>query len=152
MNMKEQQLLRDPNIEPTSEVIAEGLGLANSAYTKFLEELKNYDIHVGWRYYNDGKAWLGKALHKWTGARGGEKEMTVFWLSIWDGFFKVSLFMPEKARADTLNLPLDGEIMKMIEDSKQMGKLKFFPLIFDLRSDGLFDGIFKLVEFRKTVK
>ena len=49
-------MLRDAEIEPTSEVIAKGLGEANTAYTKFIAEVKNYDIQVDWRYYNNGKA------------------------------------------------------------------------------------------------
>ncbi len=150
--MNEQQLLRDPDIEPTDEIIAGCLGTANSAYTRFTEELKSHDIEVEWRYYNDGKAWLGKALYKWTTVRGTQKEMTAFWLSVWDGFFRVSLFVPEKARADALNLPLSDEMKTMISDSKQIGKLKFFPLVFDLRSDELFDEIFTLINFRKTIK
>ena len=150
--MEEQQLLRDPSIEPTSEVIAEGLGIANSAYTKFVAELENHNVHLDWRYYNDGKSWLGKALYKWTGARGGEKEITVFWLSIWSGLFKVSFFMPEKARVDLLELSLDGETKKKIENSKQMGKMKIFPLVFELRSDELFDAIHTLIAFKKTIK
>lgn len=151
--MKEQQqLLRDSNIEPTSEIIAEGLGAANSAYIKFIGGLKDHDVGVEWRYYNDGKAWLGKALYKWTTMRGTQKEITAFWLSIWDGFFKVSLYIPEKARADVLTLPLNGETKKMIENTKQMGKLKFFPLVFDLRSDELFDEIYTLADFRKMIR
>ncbi len=150
--MNKQQLLRDQSIEPTSEVIAEGLGAANSAYTRFVESLKSHSIQVEWRYYNDGKAWLGKALYKWTTPRGAQKEMTVFWLSIWDGFFKVSLFIPEKARADALNLPLSDGIKEKIENSKQMGKLKFFPLILDLSSDELFEEIYTLANFKKVIK
>ena len=148
--MESMQLLRDPNTTPDSGVIAEGLGAADSAYRKFIEGLANRGIQVDWRYYNDGKAWLGKALYKWTGARGGEKEMTVFWLSIWNGFFKVSLYIPEKARADLLSLPLSGEIRKMIQDSKQIGKLKFFPLVFELRSDEPLDAVYSVIEFRKS--
>jgi len=150
--MKEQQLLRDSSIEPTGKIIAEGLGAANSAYLKFIDELKNHNIQVYWHYYNDGKAWLGKALYKWTTIRGTEKEMTAFWLSIWNGFFRVSIYIPEKARADVLNLSLDDEIKKMIRDSKQMGKMKFFSLIFDLRSYNLVDGIYTLINFKKTIK
>lgn len=148
--MNGQQLLRDPDIEPVSEVIAAALGLANSAYVKFIAGLACHDIQVEWRYYNDGKAWLGKALYKWTGARGGKKEVTVFWLSVWEGFFKVSLFIPEKARAAALALALNNETKEMIENAQQMGKLKFFPLLFDLRSDELFDDIYTLADFRKT--
>lgn len=152
MDLKEQQLLRDANIEPTREVIAEGLGAANNAYIKFIETLKSHDIQVDWRYYNDGKAWLGKALYKWTTSRGTQKEMTAFWLSIWEGFFKVTLYIPEDARADALALPVGGEIKRVIEDAKQMGRLKFFPVVFDLRSDRLFDEIYLLVDFRKMLK
>lgn len=150
--MKELQLLRDSNIEPTSEVIAEGLGVANSAYVKFIEGLRSHDIQVDWRYYNDGKAWLGKALYKWTTIRGTQKEVTAFWLSIWDGFFKVSIYIPEKYRADALALSLSDEMREVIVNSKQMGKLKFFPLVFDLRSDKLFEEIYTLIDFRKTLK
>ena len=150
--MNEQQLLRDPDIEPTNEVISEGLGLASSAYTKFLEQLQSHDVEVGWRYYNDGKVWLGKGLHKWETKRGTKKETTTFWLSIWDGLFKVTIYIPEKYRADAFNLSLGDEVKEMIENAKQIGKLKFFPLIFDLRSDEMFDEIFTLIDFRKALK
>jgi hypothetical protein len=150
--MNEQQLLRDPDIELTSKVIAEALGPVNAAYVKFIEGLNTYNIQVEWRYYYDGKAWLGKGLYRWTGARGGQKEVTTLWLSIWDGFFKATIFIPEKARANALDLSLSGEIRNMIENAEQMGKLKFFPLVFDLRSVELFDDIYTLVDFRKMVK
>jgi len=82
--MDEQQLLRDPGVEPTNETIAEGLGASYGAYVKFIEGLEKHDIQVDWRYYNDGKAWLGKGLYKWVTTRGTQKEATVFWLSIWE--------------------------------------------------------------------
>ena len=150
--MSEQQLLRDANIEPTGEVIAECLGSANSAYSEFMEEIQNHDIVLDWRYYNDGKAWLGKGLFKWSTVRGTQKEMTVFWLSIWEGFFKVAFYIPEKYRADAADLALDDTAKKMIEDAKQMGKLKFFPVVFELHSDRMFDTVFTLMDFKKTLK
>lgn len=100
MKSKKLQLLRNPDIEPSSNVIAEALGESNSAYIKFINELASHDIHLELRYYNDGKAWLAKGIFRWTGARGGQKETTGFWLSIWNGFFKVTIYVPEKARAD----------------------------------------------------
>ena len=150
--MKEQQLLRDPNIEPTQEAIAAGLGAANNSYILFLEGLKQHDIQVNWRYYTDGKSWLGKGLYRWETLRGTKKEVTTFWFSIWDGFFKVTIYIPEKARADALNLALGDEVRKMIENAKQMGKLKFFPLVFDLHSSELFGEIYTLIDFRKSIK
>ncbi len=146
-----EQLLRDPATEPTSESIAEGLAEANAAYLSFIEGLATRDIDLDWRYYPDGSAWLGKGLHKWTGARGGQKEVTAFWLSIWDGFFRVTIYVPEKARANALGLPLDPETREMVETAKQVGKLKFFPLVFDLRTDERFGTVYMLIDFRKTL-
>ena len=150
--MSEQQQFRDPAIKPTNEMITEGLGSSGGVYARFIEQLQNHDAEVEWRYYNDGKAWLGKGLHKWLTGRGTQKELTVFWLSIWDSFFKVAIYVPEKYRAEVLSLPLNDEVKKMIENAKQIGKLKFFPLVFDLCSEEMFDGIFTLIDFRKTVK
>ena len=153
-----EQLLRDPNMEPTNEIIADALGEANGAYLKFTEGLKSRDINLTYRYYTDGKAWLGKGLYRWTGARGGQNEVTAFWLSVWGdpsragGFFKVSIYIPEKARADALRLPVSDDIKRMIDSSNQMGKLKFFPLIFDMRSDELADEVYTLIDFKKRIK
>jgi hypothetical protein len=151
MKTKEQQL-RNPDIEPTTEAIGSALGSANTAFMKFMDDVVKRGIQVDWRYYTDGKAWLGKGLYKSVGIRGGQKETTVFWLSIWDGFFKVTVYLPEKARAETMTLPLADEIRNRIEQSSQMGKLKFFPVVFDLRSEDLFDTVYTLVDFRKALK
>ena len=150
--MKEIQLLRDENIEPTNEVIAAGLGSVNSAYAVFSERLENHNIELSWRYYNDGKAWLGKGLYKWTTLRGTPKEITAFWFSVWEGFFRITIYIPEKYRVDALTLPLGRETRKMIEEAKQIGKLRFFPLVFDLYSVEMFDEIFTLIDFKKEMK
>ena len=147
--MNDNQLFRDENIEPTGQLIAQGLGSANDAYNEFLEKLKPHGIELEWRYYKDGKAWLGKGLYKWTTGRGTQKETTAFWLSMWEGFFKVVVYIPEKYRGEVLGLSLGGEMRKMIEEAKRMGKLKFFPLIFDLRSGQMFEEIFTVIDFRK---
>ena len=150
--MSEIQLLRDPDVEPISEVIAEALGVVNDVYITFIKSLKDYDIDLEWRYYTDGKSWLAKGVYKWTGVRGGQKQITTFWLSIWDGFFKITFYIPEKSRAEALSLSLDEKIKSLIADSKQIGKLKFFPIVFDLRSDEILGVIYELINFRKVIK
>ena len=152
METKKEQLLRNPEIEPSGDVIAKALGESNDSYKKFVNELASHDIQLEWRYYTDGKAWLAKGLFKWTGARGGKNEKTVFWLSIWDGFFKVTIYVPEKARADALRLPLDNKVKRALADSPQMGKLKYFPIVFELYSDEMLQTVFLRADFRKSIK
>lgn len=147
-----EQLLRDANIEPTAEVICAALGAANGAYINFLNKVKNHGMQVDWRFYNDGKAWLGKGLYKWQTVRGANKEVTAFWLSVWEGFFKVSVFIPEKARAGVLALPLSGEMKTLLEEAVPLGKLKFFPVVFDIDENGINEDIYTLINFRKEIK
>jgi len=150
--MEANQLLRDPQMEPTAAVIANALGDATAAYTSFLEKLAAHGVTPHWQYYRDGSAWLAKGLYRWTTTRGTAKEITAFWLSIWDGFFKVTIFIPEKHRTEAVTLPLSTEIRSMIESAQQMGKLTFFPVLFDLCSTELFDGLFTLIDFKITLK
>ena len=145
-----QQLLRDAALEPTPERLAECLQTAYNAYEKFIEMLETQDVSVSWRYYGDGKAWLGKGLYQWITSRGTQKEANLFWLSIWDGLFKVTFYLPEKKREAALALPLAADIKDMIKESKPIGKLKIFPLTFDLCSDEPFDEIFTLIRFKKA--
>ena len=111
------------------------------------------DIRLAWRYYTDGKAWLGKGLYRWTGARGGQRETTVFWLSLWQGFFRVTIYVPETSRAAILSLPLHDEVKRMAAEGERMGnRLKYLPLVFDLRSDELFPSVFTLADFKKSIR
>ena len=153
MDTAGRQMLRDPGIQPTDDVIAMALGEANDAYLKFISLLVGMDIRLEWRYYTDGKAWLGKGLYRWTGARGGQRETTVFWLSLWQGFFKVTIYVPEASRADILSLPLDDEVKRMAAERERMGnRLTYLPLVFDLRSDEHFPSVFALADFKKSLR
>lgn len=41
---------------------------------------------------------------------------------------------------------------RMIEDAKPMGKLKFYPIVFDVRSGELFDDLGALIDYQKSIK
>lgn len=145
-------LLRDPDVPPTADVIAEAIGEANDTYKIFMSELLGHDIRLLWRYYKDGKAWLAKGIYEWTGVRGGQKEMTVFWLSIWEGFFQVTIYIPEKCREAVLLLPFPEDLRQMIIEAKQMGeRLKFFPVIFGMRSKDQLKALFDLMDYKKRL-
>lgn len=144
---KPEQMLRNPDIPPTSEVIEKALKASNSAYLKLLDELNLQNIDLEWHYYQDGKVWLAKGLYKSVSARGGQKIKTIFWLSIWDGFFKITLYIPEKYRDGLETLSLSDEVKDRIAATPQMGKLKFFPVVFDLDSEEQFETVFLLSAF-----
>jgi hypothetical protein len=148
----DKQLLRDPLIQPEDDVIAAALGEQYAAYSQFLDLLAGFDVTPQWRYYNDGKAWLAKGLYQWNSTKGTHKEKTIFWLSIWDGFFKLSFYFAEKAREGLQGLAVSENTKRKIEGAKQMGKLKFFPIVFEVNSDDLFDDLSALINYRKSLK
>ena len=151
MGKEKLQLLRDINIEPTAEIIAEGLGEANNAYIKFIDGLKGIGISLmDWRYYNDGKAWLTKGEYKWTTPRGANKVKPIFWMSIWEGFFKVSFFFSAEMQDKLLALPISREAESIIANSEPMGKTrKFLPVTFEVSEDKQLGDVYILAEFRK---
>jgi len=152
-NTNEQQLLRDPEVRPTSEIIAKGLGTAGKAYAEFTKDLERYDIGLmDWRFYNDGKAWLSKGEYKWTTPRGANKAKTIFWLSIWSGFFRVSFFFGFDNREELLQLSISQDAKDLIENAKPMGKtMRFLPIVFDVSNEAQLSDLYVLAEFRKTI-
>jgi DNA-directed RNA polymerase specialized sigma subunit len=46
MAINKEQLLRNPNMQPTDDVIAKALGESNDAYIKFINEIASHDIHL----------------------------------------------------------------------------------------------------------
>ncbi len=45
-----EQLLRDPDVQPSGDVIAQALGEANNAYVAFINQLARRDIQPARRY------------------------------------------------------------------------------------------------------
>ena len=148
-----QQLLREPDIEPTDKVIVKGLGKTNKAYAKFIQELKQYDITLmDWRYYNDGRAWLTKGEYKWVSPRGANKVKPIFWLSIWEGFFKITFFFSTSIQPELLDLPISKGAKEIIRTAKPMGKtMRFISVIFDIKTDKQLSDVYTLAQFRKNL-
>ena len=136
--MEQTQLLRESNSKPTPRVIANALGGASNAYIKFIDDLKkDHGITLmDWRYYNDGKAWLSKCEYKWTNTRGTNKVKPDFWLSIWDGFFKVSFYFGANLRDDLLKLQIFNDAKKIITNATINGiPQQFISGMFEVKND-----------------
>ena len=136
----ETQLLREPEIFPSKEVLKDILGEIYDV----LEELEmiltqnEFALTFDWHYYKDSKSWLCKVSHK---------KKTVFWLSVWDGFFKTSFFFLERH--------LEGIVALQIHENsftieKEWGKM--IPLIFNICKHEQIEDLLKVIEFKKKLK
>lgn len=152
MEATQIQLLRDESEKPTDNIIADGLGTAADVYFKCIDELKQMDITLmDWRYYNDGKAWLSKGEYKWVTKRGTNKVKPIFWLSIWEDFFKVSFLFSGKIRDELLALSISEETKEIISNTVEMGKtMRYLPIIIDVDKVSQLEDVYTLANFRKA--
>jgi hypothetical protein len=83
----ETMVLKQPSISPTKKVLENALGKSYAAYEELVNTITGDGLTSQWKYYNDGKAWLCKVQYK---------NKTVFWLSVWDRYFKMGFYFTEK--------------------------------------------------------
>ena len=136
----EIQLLKEQEIVPTKEVLQNTLGEVYSVLEALETRLAQdeFALNFDWKYYKDGKAWLCKVCHK---------KKTVFWLSVWEGFFKTSFFFLERHLEGIAALEVD-ENSFMVE--KEWGKM--IPLIFNINDQKQFPDLLKIIKFKKAAK
>ena len=139
----EVQVLRDPEIFPSKEVLKNILGNVYDV----LEELEtqitqgDFALTLDWHYYKDGKSWLGKVCHK---------KKTVFWLSIWEVSFKTTFFFLERHLEGIAALDISEQIKEDFSRIKPVGKL--LPMLIRIDRQEQLADLLKVIEFKKKLK
>jgi hypothetical protein len=144
-------LLRDPSTVVTDELLKELLGIRYPAYCELVTFLETIDIDLSWQFYKDGTAWLAKGPYTWTGPRGGKREYNTFWLSVWDGFFEVSVYFKDTERGEVLALPLEESTLDLIRSAQKMGKINTFPVTMRIHNQELPNDLLTLIKYKKSL-
>ncbi len=141
--MESQMALRDAEIFPSDKVLKDTLGDVYDVLISFLATITDeaYLLSFEWRYFNDGKAWLCKVQHK---------KKTILWLSVWEGFFKVSFFFTEKHLEAIAALDISEAIKTELASAKTVGRL--IPMIFNINNANQLEELLTVVRFKKTLK
>jgi hypothetical protein len=139
----ETQLLRAPEIFPSNEVLKAVLGEVYPVLEAFGTRVTQSDfaLTLDWRYYNDGKSWLGKVCHK---------KKTVLWLSVWEGCFKTTFFFLERHLEGIAALEISEQIKEDFLRTKSVGKL--LPMLFNINKQEQLTDLLKVIEFKKKAK
>lgn len=139
----EGPLLNDKDVYPDDAVLAKQLGKAKPAWDLFTARLAatfGADA-LEWRYYNDGKAWLAKVVHK---------KKTVCWVSVWDRCFKTGFYFTAKSDADIAALPIAEDLKAGYRAHAPVGKLK--PLTVEVRTRKALADVSLLMEYKSRLK
>lgn len=136
-------VLSDPLVFPGREVLYEALGPAYPVYEELLDILSRppYTLILEWRYYRDGKAWLGKVIHR---------KKTVFWLSVWKGFFKTSFFFTGKHAEGIMDLNIDHRLKEDFEKTRASGRL--LPLIIPVKGSEQITSVLRVIDYKMKIK
>jgi hypothetical protein len=139
----EGQLLRERDVLPAAEVLEDALGGSYSVFNELVGIITKPDFGLAlqWNYYNDGKAWLCKVSYK---------NKTVFWLSVWDGFFKTGFYFTEKNSSGVLKLDIQEKIKEDFIQRKSIGKL--MPLAINVKNRDQIEDVLKIIGFKKSLK
>jgi len=137
----ENQVLTDQKTMPESAVLENALGKNYNRFKDFLDKINTKNLLVEWNYYNDGKSWLGKILHK---------KKNLCWLSIWNVGFKLTFLFTEKTIKGIHELDIDAGIKSMAQNAKPTGKL--VPIILLIRNKKAMDDGLKILEYKMQLK
>jgi len=154
---KEKIRLTDPAVTPTTDVIKAALGNNSySTYQKFLSGLADLEIENEWKYYPQpmcGKCWLAQGKYRWTTPRGAKKEKTIYWLSVWDGYFCIAVWFKEDNRAEALRSDVSEDTKKLIRAGKMFGpKMRTFPVEFEVRDTKQVADIFTMLRLKQKLE
>ena len=139
----ELPLLKDPQQLPTDEVLESVLVETYPVYKELISAITKpeYGLEPQWNYYKDGNAWLCKVVFK---------KKTVFWLSVWDKFFKVAFYFTEKNGPGITSLPIDNSLKESFKIAKPIGKL--IPLVFEMRKKEQIVDLLEVIMYKKSQK
>jgi hypothetical protein len=139
----ERPLLNDPQQFPSKEVLKNVLGESYKIYEELIESITkpDYGLETNWNYYTDGKAWLCKVVFK---------KKTVFWLSVWDKFFKTGFYFTEKNASGIAELDIDNKLKESFLTNKHIGKL--IPLTLEMKHKSQISDLIEIIKYKKSLK
>lgn len=121
MNPNKGIQLTDENLFPDEVVLQGVLGTGYPLYRELVQGFERRGFTLEWRFYHDGKAWLGKVQHK---------KRTIVWMSAWEGFVKATVYLPEQDASGLVGLDLSPATKDALSAAKRVGKS--LPCTFDL--------------------
>lgn len=136
-------VLTDPNVQPTEELIFSIIGENSTYWEQLIDYL--YDNHFGiteeWRFYNDGKSWLYKAVRK---------KQTLYWIGIIKDTFRITFWFGDKAEPVIEASSLPDNIKEEFRNAKRFAHSRAISI--EVRSDDDFTNVVNLIELKVKLK
>jgi len=139
----EKQLLKNPDIYPTDEVLKDTLGTVYPVYRKLIDDITGNTLNLipEWRYYKDGNAWLCKVVNK---------KRTVLWISVWEGYIIAGIYFSQKNYEGVFELPISEQIKRKFAEVNHIGRM--ILLIMNIDKMEQLPDLLTVIEYRNKQK
>lgn len=136
-------VLTDPNVQPTDELVFSIIGENSVYWENLIEHLyeKHLNITEEWRFYNDGKSWLYRAL---------QKKKTLYWIGVIKDTFRISFWFGDKAEPIIEASSLPEKIKEEFRNAKRYGKIR--PVSIEMHSNEDLQNVILLLELKVKMK
>jgi hypothetical protein len=136
-------LLTDKQTYPTDDLIFSIIGDNKIHWQSIMTYMsQNYKDSLGqWNFYNDGKRWLFKMVHK---------KKTVFWAGILTDAFRITFYLGNKAETIIENSELPEIIKEEFKTAKKYGLIR--PVSFIIKDQTDVDNVLKMIDIKSKLK
>ncbi len=143
MAEEEVLLLTDKDIYPADEYIFSLLGDRKIFWQSIMNHMtSNYKDSMGqWNFYNDGKRWLFKMVHK---------KKTVFWAGLLNDTIRITFYFGDKAEVLIAGSDLSRKIIDDFKKAKKYGSIR--PVSIQINDQADVDNVLKLIVIKQKIK
>lgn len=136
-------LLTDKQTYPTDDLIFSIIGDNKIYWQSIMTYMsQNYKDSLGqWNFFNDGKRWLFKMVHK---------KKTVFWAGILTDAFRITFYLGNKAETIIENSELPKIIKEEFKTAKKYGLIR--PVSFIIKDQTDVDNVLKMIDIKSKIK
>lgn len=136
-----KQILDNPAIYPTLEILKNVMGENFKNYQSFLHIVETLALTMQWHYYKDTKSWLCKISHN---------KKTICWLSVWEDCFKTSFYFTAKHIQAIDELPITENTKQEFHSYPSTNKL--LPIIINIINATMFKDVEILMNYKVNIK
>ena len=139
----EPLVLTDKSTFPGDELIFSIIGENRLHWQKFINAIREKypDAEEVWKYYNDGKSWLFRAILK---------KKTLFWIGVLKDTFRITVYFSDKAEAMIEQSSLPEGMKADFKNGKHYGRIRSVTIKVSHTDD--IDNALQLVEIRAALK
>ncbi|NOU62294.1 DUF3788 family protein [Marinifilum caeruleilacunae] len=134
-----QTELNDKNIKPNDDLIFSIIGDKQLLWEQVMTYLYNNNKNVSeeWKYYNDGKIWLFRAL---------KKKNTLFWIRIIEDTFRIAFWFAGRLEPEIMQSNLPDNLKSQYKNAKPFNKSR--SIYIDMQDSVDFENVKKLIDLK----